>query len=85
MTCFTKIHYYKMENNYVILITKIFFAFFACYCKEFEIFFAKNEKCKEIPTIVQGRRASWRVENTPSFTHTMALDIHIDIDFFVGL
>ena len=41
MTCVTiLIHYYKMENYYVIFIIKNFFAFFACYCKDFEIFFA---------------------------------------------
>ena len=39
----TLIHYYKMENNYVIFIIKIFFA---CYCKDFEIFFASLQRMK---------------------------------------
>ena len=47
MTCVTiLIHYYKMENYYVIFIIKNFFAFFACYCKDFEIFFASLQRMK---------------------------------------
>ena len=46
MTYVLQIHYYKMENDYVIFINKIFFAFFACYCKDFEIFFASLQRMK---------------------------------------
>ena len=35
-----------MENNYSIFIIEIFFAFFACYCKDFEIFFASLQRMK---------------------------------------
>ena len=42
----TFIYYYKIENNYVISISKIFFAFFVCFCKEFEIFFASLQRMK---------------------------------------
>ena len=42
----TFIHYYKIESNYVIFINKIFFAFFVCFCKEFEIFFASLQRMK---------------------------------------
>ena len=42
--CFTNlIHYYKMENDYVFFIIKIFFA---CYCKDFDIFFAILQRMK---------------------------------------
>ena len=43
-----------MENDYELyrLIMSIFFAFFPCYCKDFEIFFAKNENAKKMTSIV---------------------------------
>ena len=39
----TLIRYYKMENNYVIFVIKIFFA---CFCKDFEIFFVSLQRMK---------------------------------------
>ena len=42
----TLIHYYKIEINYVIFISKIFFAFSSFLCKEFKFFFASSQRMK---------------------------------------
>ena len=42
----TLIHYYKIELNHVIFISKIFFAFSLFLCKEFKFFFASSQRMK---------------------------------------